>query len=62
MRCFVDLIGGDTIECHLYQDVFDGNYYATLLGGEFANCYGQGSSADEAVRSLKMRIYQLRRK
>lgn len=46
----------------LYQDVFTGLYYATLLGGEFANCYGQGSTPEGAVMSLKLRVNQLRNK
>jgi len=46
----------------IWRDVFTGLYYTTLLGGEFANCHGQGSTADEAVISLKIRVNQLRRK
>jgi len=45
-----------------YQDVFTGLYYTTLLGGEFSNCHGQGSTLDSAVMSLKIRVNQLRRK
>ena len=51
-----------TINYSVYRDVFTGSYYTTLLGGEFANCHGQGRTEDEAVRGLKIRIYQLRRK
>lgn len=46
---------------HIYRDVFTRLYYTTLLGGEFANCYGQGNTEDEAVTSLKIRVNQLRR-
>jgi len=46
----------------IYRDVFTGLYYTTLLGGEFANCHGQGSTPDSAITSLKIRVYQLRRK
>ena len=46
---------------HLSFDVFTGLYYTTLLGGEFANCYGQGSDPEGAVASLKIRVNQLRK-
>ena len=46
----------------IYRDVFTGLYYTILLGGEFSNCYGQGSTEDGAVASLKIRVNQLRRK
>ena len=44
----------------IYRDVFTGLYYATLLGGEFSNCYGQGSTEKDSVASLKIRVNQLR--
>jgi hypothetical protein len=50
------------IKFNIYQDVIDRMYYATLLGGEFSNTYGQGETPDQAVTSLKIRVYQLRRK
>lgn len=50
------------LKYHLSHDVFTGLYYATLLGGEFSNCYGQGKTEDEAVSSLKLRVNQLRNK
>lgn len=46
----------------LFRDVFTQLYYATLLGGEFANCYGQGLTEQDAVKSLKIRLIQLRKK
>lgn len=52
----------DNINCIVSGDVFTGLYYAYLLGGEFDNCYGQGSTPDIAVISLKIRINQLRNK
>lgn len=48
------------IRYNIHQDLFTDLFYATLLGGEFANCYGQGNTIDSAVRSLKIRVYQLR--
>lgn len=51
-----------TIKYSLNTDVFTGLTYATLLGGEFANCYGQGSDSESAVASLKIRVMQLRNK
>ena len=51
------------LKYHISRDVLmGGTYTALLLGGEFANCYGQGGTEDEAVRGLKIRVYQLRRK
>lgn len=44
------------------RDVFTGLYTATLLGGEFPNCYGQGETEKNAVMSLKLRVIQLRNK
>ena len=49
------------MECHIDYNVFTGLYYATLLGGEFANCYGQGKTPEDATSSLKLRVNQLRR-
>jgi hypothetical protein len=46
----------------IWYNVFMGMYYTTLLGGEFANCHGQGSTPDDAVDSLKLRVNQLRNK
>ena len=45
----------------IYRDVFTRLYYTTLLGGEFSNCHGQGSTPEFAVISLKIRVNQLRR-
>ena len=46
----------------IFRDVFTGLYYSTLLGGEFSNCHGQGSTIDGAIASLKIRVNQLRNK
>lgn len=50
------------MKAHIHHCVFINLYYATLLGGEFANCYGQGNTVDGALISLKIRVYQLRNK
>jgi len=50
------------MEYSIHRDVITRDYYATLLGGEFPNCHGQGSTPDMAVRGLKIRVYQLRNK
>lgn len=47
---------------NIYKDIFTGLYYTTLLGGEFDNCHGQGTTEQGAVTSLKIRVNQLRRK
>ena len=43
-------------------NVYTNLYYATLLNGEFSNCYGQGETEDDAITSLKIRVKQLRNK
>lgn len=45
-----------------WHNVFTGLYYTTLLGGEFANCHGQGKTPEDAADSLKLRVIQLRNK
>lgn len=44
----------------IYRNWWSSFYMAELLGGEFANCYGQGSSPESAISSLKIRVNQLR--
>ena len=46
----------------IWRNIFTGLYHTTLLGGEFANCHGQGRSEHEAFISLKIRVNQLRNK
>ena len=46
----------------VFNNVFTGLTYTTLLGGEFSNCHGQGRNEHEAVISLKIRLNQLRNK
>lgn len=58
----VPTVGGKHIEAGIHRDVFTGMYYSTLFGGEFSNCHGRGNTPDEALRCLKIRIYQLRNK
>jgi hypothetical protein len=47
---------------YLSYDIFGGLYTANLLGGEFDNTYGEGETEEGAVRSLKLRLIQLRNK
>ena len=49
------------MKAHIYFCIRTNLYYANLLGGEFANCYGQGESVDSAMISLRIRVNQLRR-
>jgi hypothetical protein len=49
------------MQSNITYNFFTGLYDSTLLGGEFANCHGQGSTPDDAVDSLKLRVNQLRR-
>lgn len=50
------------LKSHISYSVFTGFYTATLLGGEFANCYGQGRTAEVAMISLRIRYWQLKNK
>lgn len=50
------------IKYHLSYDVFRRIYTANLLGGEFDNTYGEGETEEDAVKSLKLRLIQLRNK
>lgn len=50
------------MKTRVYRSLWTGLYYAELLGGEFANCYGQGFTPGHALISLKIRVYQLRAK
>jgi hypothetical protein len=49
------------VKTHCYQSLWNGLYYATLLGGEFANCHGQGSTPEGAMISLKLTVNARRR-
>lgn len=49
------------IKCNVGYDPIYGKYVAWLLGAEFSNQYGQGNTVEEAIQSLKIRVYQLRR-
>ena len=50
------------MDYHVSRSVFTGLFYTTLLGGEFSNCYGQGSTLEGSISSLKIRVNQLRNK
>lgn len=52
--------GNEVLRAHVSFDHARGLFVATLLGGEFANAYGQGKSADDAMISLRLRVLQLR--
>ncbi len=49
------------MEAHVYKSLWDGLYHVTLLGGEFANCHGQGPTPEQALTSLKL-VVRIRRK
>lgn len=49
------------MKAHVSRDVVSGLFTASLLGGEFANCYGQGRTVDGAMASLRVRVNQLRK-
>lgn len=47
------------MKAHIQYSPWINCYVATLLGGEFDNCYGQGMTPKQALASLKIRIHQL---
>lgn len=50
------------IKLSIGYEIFIRMYIATLLGGEFSNTHGQGSTPEGAISSLKIRLIQLRNK
>ena len=42
------------MNAHIHKSLWTGLYHATLLGGEFANCHGQGPTPEMAKISLKL--------
>jgi len=51
------------MEVLVYRDVFNSNYYAWIKNDTNSNnCYGCGSTADLAVRCLKIRVNQVKQK
>lgn len=50
------------LKYHLSQSVSTRVWTATLLGGEFDNCHGQGNTADQAIKSLCFIVNWNRRK
>jgi hypothetical protein len=49
------------MKAHIQWSPWTGLYHATLLGGEFDNCHGQGPTPDQAMISLKLTVRAKRR-
>lgn len=49
------------MKSHIQFCFWTGLYHATLLGGEFANCHGQGPTPEQAFISLKLTVRARRR-
>lgn len=49
------------MKAHIQYSPWINLYVATLLGGEFDNCHGQGPTPDMAMISLKLTVYAKRR-
>ena len=45
----------------LHRDLLTDRVTATLLGGEFDNCHGQGDTEEAAIMSLKLTVNARRR-
>jgi len=50
------------MKAHIQYSFWTGLYHATLLGGEFDNCHGQGSTPEGAMISLKLTVNARRRR
>lgn len=50
-----------TFKYSIAQNVFTGLYDALLLGGEYANLHGYGTTPEEALISLKLTLRARRR-
>jgi hypothetical protein len=44
------------MKAHIHYSIWINLYVATLLGGEFDNCYGQGPTEEQAMISLKLAV------
>lgn len=44
------------MKAHISLDVITCVYTATLLGGEFDNCHGQGRTPEDAMIILKLEV------
>lgn len=53
--------GGRPVRAHICYCLWTNLYVATLLGGEFDNCHGQGPTPEEAMLSLQLTV-RVRRK
>ena len=49
------------MKAHICWSPWTNLYHATLLGGEFDNCHGQGPTPEMAMVSLKLTV-RVRRK
>ena len=49
------------MKAHIQYSSWINLYVATLLGGEFDNCHGQGKTPEMAMESLRM-VLRIRRK
>jgi hypothetical protein len=58
---FGQLTQGMMMKAHILWNPWTGLYDATLLGGEFANCHGRGSTPEHAMISLKLTVRAKRR-
>lgn len=44
------------LKAAIHYNPFDNMFHATLLGGMFSNCHGQGPTIDQALVSLKLTV------
>lgn len=49
------------MKAHIQYSPWLNLYVATLLGGEFDNCHGQGPTPEMAMISLKLTVKTLRK-
>jgi hypothetical protein len=46
----------ENMKAHVQYSPWINLYVATLLGGEFDNCHGQGKTPEDAIISLKILV------
>lgn len=44
------------MKAHVQRSLWTGLYHATLLGGKYDNCHGQGKTPEQAMVSLKFGV------
>ena len=52
----MSIMYNESMKAHIQYSPWTNLYVATLLGGEFDNCHGQGPTPELAMVSLKLTV------